>query len=84
MSCIYLCNCTYSSLNFLEVVQKIPCSFWICISVIAILIIAIVFVIDRCHNRAYKESLIEMCMWKSKTHLDLEELLKMINRINKL
>lgn len=82
MNCICLSNCT-SSLNFSDILQKFPCCFWICIAVIVILIVAIVFVIDRCHNRAYKESLIEMCMWKSKTYLELEELLKVINRINK-
>ena len=83
MNCIYLCNC-FSSLSFLDIIQKFPYYFWMCITVIVILIIAIVLVIGRCHNRAYKESLIEMCMWKSKTHLDLDEMLKIISKINKL
>lgn len=87
MNCIYLCNCI-SSLNLFDIVPNLPCCLWICIAVIIILIlvflITVVIVVGRCHKRAYKESLIEMCMWKSKTHVDFDDMLKMISENNKL
>ena len=80
---IFLCNCN-SSLDLIDVVQNLPCDLWMCISIIVILIlvllITLAIVLCLCHKRTYKEMLIEMCMWKSKTHTDLDDMLRVISK----
>ena len=83
MSQIFLCNCT-SSLDLIDVVQNLPCYLWICISIIVILIlvllITLAIVLCICHRRSYKESLVEMCIWKSRKNTELDDMLKIINK----